>query len=360
MTQRSFIAWFVALGLVCTAGPVLASCGQAFCPIETSTTTERHPSGGELQLNLVYEFIDVDDPYIGADSARVGEIPRRHDEQFTRNQTLKFFLDYGLTPRLSLGLLLPLVDRLHQHRANGEDGDEDHDGDDHRDDELFLAHHEHHEPTTERWRYTDLGDIQVTARYLLVQPETPLQPAFSLLIGMKLPTGRTSVENDQGEKAELTLQPGNGSWDGIIGLSYVQHFSTWTLLREASLLSIFATVRGQFPIGEGKFGYRPGGEMVMSAGLAYPLIRKLDLLAQVNFHYRDRDDVGHAPGVEEQDSGRETIFLSPGLRYHLTDELAVYALMQFAVYRRVNGIQLTSDWNVASGISYRFNLLSGA
>lgn len=351
------LACLVALWLAYAAGPVLASCGQAFCPIETSAATERHPSGGELQLNLVYEFIDVNDPYIGTDSARVGKIPRHHDEQFTRNQTVKFFLDYGVTPRLSLGLLLPFVDRLHQHQANEED--DDHDGDEH-DDELALAHHEHHQPITERWRYTDLGDMQVTARYLLVQPETPLHPTFSLLIGLKLPTGRTTVDNDQGEEAELTLQPGNGSWDGIIGLSYVQHFSTWTLRREASLLPIFATVRGQFPIGEGKFGYRPGGEMVLSVGLAYPLIRKLDFLAQVNFHYRDRDDGGHAPGVEEQDSGRETIFLSPGLRYHLTDELAAYALMQFAVYRRVNGIQLTSDWNVTFGLSYRFNLFSGS
>ena len=115
---------------------------------------------------------------------------------------------------------------------------------------------------------------------------------------------------------------------------------------------------GRFPIGKGKFGYRPGGEMFLNVGAAYPLLRRVDLLAQVNFHYRDRDDVGHAPGVEQEDSGRETIFLSPGLRYHLSDHLAVYAFMQFAVYRRVNGIQLTSDWNFTSGLSYRFNLFS--
>jgi hypothetical protein len=92
--------------------------------------------------------------------------------------------------------------------------------------------------------------------------------------------------------------------------------------------------------------------------VAYPLLRNLDFLAQVNFHYRDRDDVGHAPGVEQADSGRETLFLSPGFRYHITEKIAFYTLMQFAVYRRVNGIQLTSDWNFTSGISYRFNLFS--
>lgn len=347
MTQRSLFYAALALFL---AWPQLAfsSCGQAFCPIEISTTTERHPHSGELQLNLTYEFIDMDRPFIGMSRAHVGEIPRDHDEISTHNSAYKLSLDYGLTPRLSIGALLPFLDRLHRHLAHEE--------------EVVAGSPNETEivDRMERWRYEEFGDMQLTARYLLMQPETPLRPAFSLLVGMKLPTGRTSIDNGEGEKAELTLQPGNGSWDGLIGLSYVQSFTAWTLQREASLLPVFTTVIGRFPIGKGKFGYRPGGEMFLNVGVAYPLLRKLDFLAQVNFHYRDRDDVGHAPGVEQADTGKETLFLSPGLRYHFTEKLAVYALMQFAVYRRVNGIQLTSDWNFTSGISYRFNLFSSA
>jgi hypothetical protein len=327
----------------------LASCGQAFCPIETSTTSERHPHGGELHLNLVYEFIDMDDPFIGTGSARVGEIPRDHDEQFTRNQTVKFSLDYGLTSRFSVGVLLPFLDRLHQHTTREE----------HEEEEIVggLAHSAN-EPLNERWRYQEFGDMQVTGRYLLLQPATPLRPALSLILGAKLPTGRTGVSNGEGEKAELTLQPGNGSWDGILGLSYVQNFSVSTLRQETALAPVFATALGRFAVGVGKFGYEPGGELFLNVGLAYPLLRTLDVLAQINFHYRDRDAIGHAPGVEQADTGRETLFLSPGVRYHLTDNLALYTFMQFAVYRRVNGIQLTSDWNLTSGISYRFNLVS--
>jgi hypothetical protein len=323
-----------------------ASCGQAFCPIETSTTTERHPHSGELQLNLTYEFIDMDDPFIGTDSARVGEIPRAHDEQFTRNQTLKFSLDYGITSRLTVGVLLPFLDRLHQHLAHEEEEVVGTPGET----EIVDA--------TERWRYQEFGDMQVSARYLLLPPQSPFHPSFSLLLGAKLPTGRTGIENSTGEKAELTLQPGNGSWDGIIGASYVQNFSVSTLRREVSLAPLFATASCRFPIGAGKFGYEPGTEVFLNVGFAYPIFRKFDLLGQINFHYRDRDDVGHAPGVEHEDSGKETLFLSPGVRYHVTDKISLYALMQFAVYRRVNGIQLTSDWTVTSGISYRFNLFS--
>lgn len=201
--------------------------------------------------------------------------------------------------------------------------------------------------------------MQVTTRYLLLQPENPLRPALSLILGVKLPTGHTDVSNGE-EKAELTLQPGNGSWDGIVGLAFVQSFSVSTLQHQTVLAPVFMTALGRFPVGVGKFGYKPGGELFLNVGIAYPIFRKLDLLAQVNFHYRDRDEVGHAPGVDQADTGREELFLSPGLRYHLTDELDLYAHVQVAAYRRVNGIQLTSDWNLTSGVSYRFNLFSGA
>ena len=202
-----------ALSLVFTSQTrLLASCSQAFCPIETSTSTERPLLERQLSLNLVYEFIDQDQPYIGASSARVGQLPRDHEEQFTRNHTYKLFLDYGLTSRLTVGVMLPFIDRLHQHLSH-----------EHQDSELIgadLSEHEmpgralvngaHHK--AERWRYQEFGDMQVTTRYLLLQPETPLKPALSLIFGAKLPTGRTGLSNGD-EKAELTLQPGNGSWD---------------------------------------------------------------------------------------------------------------------------------------------------
>ena len=326
---------------------LLASCGQAFCPIETSSLVENPLGGGQLYLNFVYEYIDQDRPYIGTSSARVGELPRPHDEVSTRNSTYKFTLDYGITPRFTIGALFPILDRLHRHIDNEE---QEVIGGGLGDTELVRV--------PNRWRYIEFGDMQVTGRYLLLQQATPYDPSLSLIAGMKLPTGRTGVRNGEGEKAELTLQPGNGSWDGIVGFSFVKNFSVSTVRREAALAPFFMTAIGRFPVSVGKFGYSPGGEMFLNIGTAYPLFRKFDLLAQINFHYKDRDDIGHAPGVEQADTGREELFLSPGVRYHLTDNMAVYTLMQFAVYRRVNGIQLTSDWNFTSGVFYRFNLFS--
>ncbi len=351
--------WIIIFGILLLSGlllswsPAFASCGQAFCPIETSTLAESPLRQGKFYFNVVYEYIDQDEPRIGTNKASVGEIAREHDEVFTQNNTVKFTLDYGITSRLTLGLVVPFLDRHHAHIER-------------------VEHHDNHERESgggsleepestggvDRWTYQELGDLQLTARYLWLQPETPLRPAFSLIAGMKLPTGRTGVKNDTGETAELTLQPGNGSWDGIIGVSYVQNFSAATLIQKTALAPLFVTVLGRFPVDVGKFGYEPGSEIFVNIGFAYPLFQKLDLLAQINFHYQDRDSVGHAPGVEQADTGRETLFLSPGVRYHLTRNMNLYFLMQFPVYQRVNGIQATSDWNLTSGISYRFDPFS--
>ena len=347
--RHSILALSMAALSIALAPPsrLFASCGQAFCPIETSSLVENPLGGGQLYLNFIYEYIDQDQPYIGTSSAHVGELPRAHDEQFTHNNTYKLTLDYGITPRLTVGVLLPFLDRLHQHLAHEE---EEVGGGGLGDTEIVDI--------TERWRYQEFGDMQVSTRYLLLQPTTPYSPSLSFILGAKLPTGRTSVKNDDGEEAELTLQPGNGSWDGIVGFSFAQNFAVSTLRHETALAPIYATILGRFPVSVGKFGYEPGGEMFLNIGTAYPLFRKFDLLGQINFHYRDRDSIGHAPGVEQSDSGREELFLSPGARYHFTDSMAVYTYMQFSVYRRVNGIQLTSDWNLTSGVFYRFDLFS--
>src|SRR5215471_8597438 len=119
MKAQEFALYVATLTIVCVLPSQLsASCGQAFCPIEVSTVTERPLLDRQLSLNFTYEFIDQDQPYIGYSSARVGQLPRDHDEQFTRNNTYKLSLDYGLTSRFTVGVLLPFLDRLHQHIAH--------------------------------------------------------------------------------------------------------------------------------------------------------------------------------------------------------------------------------------------------
>ena len=355
--NRILIGIMLLSGFLLVPPQLLASCGQAFCPIETSSLAERPLLSGHLSLNIVHEYIDSDQPRIGTSKARVGEFPRDHDEVFTQNHTTKFSLDYGITPRLSVGILIPFLQRHHRHILQRHHHHIDHDEQEAEEENSGGGHVEtEFVDVVERWTYRRLGDIQVTTRYRLNQPLSPLQPSFSLIAGVKLPTGKTDVKNDTGEEAELTLQPGNGSWDGILGFSYLQSFSLRTLRGKTALAPLFVTGLSQFPVSVGKFNFKPGTELFFNLGFAYPLFWNIEFLGQINFHYQDRVSVGHAPGVEQPDTGRETLFLSPGVRYQLTKNIHLYALAQFPVYQRVNGIQIASDWNLATGVSFRFNL----
>ena len=164
MKKKLVVFWAAAVSLMVAApASLLAACGQAVCPIEISSLVE-HPLGsGQVYFNFVYEYIDQDRPFIDSGRAKVGELPREHDEISTRNSSYKFTLDYGLTPRFTLGVMFPLLDRLHRH-----------------------VEHEEHEPHDEeveapeevrvpaRWRFLALGDMQLSARYLLLQAAIPV------------------------------------------------------------------------------------------------------------------------------------------------------------------------------------------
>lgn len=343
MSKRTcFIALmaFGLMGFLVIPDRLLASCGQATCPIDTGLALEQPLYGRELKVDLSYEFIDQDRVRRGRHKVGVGEIPSRfHDEVYTRNQGWKLSVDWGITPRLSLNFSLPYLAREHHHIVNEEHG--------------HSNHEEEEEREVERWNFSDLGDITTLVRYVILLPDTPDRPALSLGVGMKFPTGATRKHNIDGERAEATLQPGSGSYDTILGLYYQQSLRAKTLSGELAYLPLFAS--GTFRInGRGKEDWRAGDEVQLHLGTSYTLSRKIELVAQVNALFRDRIAPGRALGLDERNSGGEWLYLSPGLRFHVSEGLSAYGYFQLPVYQRVNRIQNTSDYNLLFGFSYRF------
>lgn len=323
---------FVALLALANARIASGTCGQAFCPIESAARAERLPVAGELTLDASWEYIDQDQPRIGTSRARVGELPSpEHDEIETLNRTYKLLAEYGITRRLAAGFLFPVVQRNHLH--------------------LELEGGE-----LERWNFARVGDVQVWGRYSLVAPANPADWGFSLGVGLKLPTGPTHVRNEEGDVAEITLQPGTGSTDALLLAHLVQPVSVRRVVGGHAWAPFFASTVARITGSDGRDGYRAGTDVFVNLGAAYPVVSRLHLLGQVNFRYRDRDDAGAAEGVPERNTGGEFLFLSPGIRARLLRELWAYAVVQVPVFQRVNGIQLTADWHVLLGGSYQFSL----
>lgn len=331
-----------------------ASCGQAYCTVDTRVSEEKPIRTGEVRLDLSTEYIEQDSSWVGHHSVDTGAVPRPdHQEVETTNLTIKLAAEVAVAERWAISVMLPFVDREHLHL--GPAAEEEHEN-------PFPSrrsrYRPHHTSTggdnvtigdatgvPERWNFTAVGDLQTMVRFSLLQPAAAGEIGVDLLAGLKLPSGDTGVRNDQGELAEITLQPGTGSVDPLLGAT----------VRGALFdVPVFAGTMLHLPGSDGRYGYRPGTEWVLNAGVAYPFNKRLDLLAQSNFRYRDRDHVGDAPGVPREHTGGEQWALSPGLRFKLWEGIALTSFVQVPVVQRVNGIQLVSRWNLWFGISAVF------
>jgi hypothetical protein len=305
----------------------LASCGSASCPIDTRSSFVT--SKGAIRLGYEFEFVDQNQPRISTHKANVGEISGHHDEQRTINRIHRLTGSFGLTDRLSLDLGLPVISRSHRH-----------------------IHNHHGTPIPQGWDFTGLGDLSVQTRYAFYKPEDNHRPTLSAIGGAEFPTGKDEVENDSGDHAEPGIMPGSGSYDGVIGLASLQHFSVPTLRGEFALLPLFASFTFKYN-GEGHDDYRLGNQWSANVGTTYPLSSWLGIMGQLNYLAKGHDNAG-LTHEEVEKTGGEYVYVSPGIQFRLGSAWDWSSIVQIPVHQRVNEIQLTSDYNVITSLRYTF------
>ncbi len=306
---------FLACGLAALSSfDARASCGSAFCPVNTQWEVQAPWQGPGWRTDLRLEYLDQDQPRNGRDAVDVGEIPAHHDEVETVNRNVVLDASYTINERWGVAFSLPRVDREHQH-----------------------IHHHHGEDMLERWNIRGIGDARAVAHYRFAN--SPV----TLLFGLKLPTGSTDEANDEDEVAERSLQPGTGTTDAILGVA-------WRASRPQSSLSWFAHAQAQRALASHD-AFRPGTQFVLDGGLRYAVSQKIGLLLQGNFVNKGRDRGDEA---EPEDSGGTFLYLTPGVSAQFTPRVQGYVFAQLPVYQRVNGVQLTADAGFTAGLSVRF------
>ena len=298
-----------------------ASCGSAFCSINTDWTSGSLGLAEGSSLDLRYEWIPQDQPRAGSRKVAVGEIRHHHDEVHTTNRNLLASYTRNFASGWGYSIVLPFADREHLH-----------------------IHHHGGGDVPEQWHFRELGDMRVTGRYQ--QPwgsqEQGARTA-GVIFGAKLPTGRTGLANAGGDLAERSLQPGSGTTDFIFGGFVHQQIAE-------SQSSWFAQAQYQVALHRHD-GFAPGGVLTADVGYARPAIGKLSLLVQLNAIVKQRD---RGPEAEPADSGSRSLFLSPGLGYELTGDTRIYGFFQQPLHQHVNGVQLTAKHAVTVGLSTRF------
>jgi hypothetical protein len=307
----------VALLLGLFQGNATASCGSAFCSVNTDWDTQTLWAENATRLDVRMEYIRQDQLRSGTDKATASGEIGEHDEIKTLNRNFIASLSHAFSPSLSVALQVPLVSRDHSHVFNDVGG-----------------------PEPESWDFTRLGDVRVLAHLRLDDAQSSRDRAYGLIGGAKLPTGSINVRNSAGEAAERSLQPGSGSTDVIAGGFVSGH------LAQAGW---HTQMRWQHAVSE-RQDYQPGDHVSLDAGMTYPM-GAVQALAQINLLWRGHDTGSNA---EPADSGGKYAYFSPGVAVPLGKDAQIYGLVQLPLVQNVRGSQLTADWVATLGLTMRF------
>jgi hypothetical protein len=307
-----------------------ASCGSTSCAINTNW--DEHSAGKPgLSIDLRFSSARLDQLRSGKNKV-TAEDPtnpaiagQEVENLYTDNRLLTATADYTLDDKFGFSVQLPYVMRTHKHT---------------------IA--DPVQPTVETFETKALGDIRIVGRYRIASDD---DGGIGIKAGVKLATGRTNVTNDQGVvPGEVSLQPGNGSTDLILG-------AFWQHAAHGAALNYFAQAMLQSSL-KHRADFKPGNQINLDAGLRYALGTSASALLQLNFQHNAQDSGPVAPadasGIPGTSTGGKFLYLTPGLSYAVVPGTNVYGLVQLPLYRYVNGEQLTAGKSVTVGINHRF------
>jgi hypothetical protein len=321
------VAALALLGAAVAAAPAAASCGAEKCVLDLFGP---EMSLKPYSLEISYQSVDQDDVRVGTDPGTVGEIPSTHNEIATQTQSWNVNGRARVSEWLAFSATLPFLDRMHRHE------------------------HEHHPGFYEvqEWNYSGVGDLMVTGSLTPGGQPAPGRTSVALQLGVKAPTGKTEVEEVDGDQPEPPARPGTGSWDGVAGVQVRRPFGTRTLDGDAIPMTFSIGVLGRVN-GTGTEDYRIGNEFQVNAAGGWALTTQVALLAQVNSVWRAKDDVGETDS-DPDNTGGTAVYATPGMMVNVGPALAVYGYAQVRLYERVNGIQITAPFHLMIGTRYGF------
>ena len=245
-------------------------------------------------------------------------------------------VSYGVTDDFTVGIRLPFIYRNdikepeHGHGAEHDDDDDD--------DELAEI--------VQLGDVEGIGDLSVFGEYRFYKNEGT---NIAAIFGFKAPTGKTNRNSDQGERLELELQPGSGSWDGMVGAAFTQEMGVFSLY--SSVLYTFVT--------EGKQHTDLGDIFTYNTALSYRVLGQqgqsylppkfaLDLIAEVNGEWRDKEKTR---GHRDDNSGGNLVYISPGVRLSMPYNSSLGFSFGVPVVKDTNGDQVEPDYRLVTSAS---------
>ncbi|WP_162058972.1 hypothetical protein [Undibacterium sp. KW1] len=296
----------------------LASCGASFCLVNTDWVVQGAWLDRGNRLDLRYEQVRQDQLMSGSRKLAANEVDLRNREVETTSHRWLLNVDHGINEHWGISASIPFIDRSHLHTEAGA-------------------------PVT--WNFRQIGDARLSARYQSALQDTATGggTVFGANAGLKLATGKTDIANDTGTRAERSLQPGTGTTDLVASVYYRR------VLADLAT-SWFVQANLEAPLNE-KDGYKPGKKFGLDLGIRTEWSRNFSPMLQLNFQSRERDSGFNA---EPENSGGDSLSISPGLSYKLAGQAHIYGFVQIPLHQRVNGEQLSPKWAATIGIQSTF------
>jgi hypothetical protein len=227
-----------------------------------------------------------------------------------------------------------------------------------------------------------LGDLTMLTQWRFFSNAASGTEA-ALLAGVRLPTGRTDVRDNQGVRFETEFQPGSGSVDPLLGLAFTQRFGAWSF--DANVIYGFAGEGAQQTNLGDRFNYNAAVSYrlvgatvspVITTALAHARTRPhrhdghshkhdhshdhapakpapqwiVDLALELNGEWHDKQVVAD---VVDPNSGGNTVYLSPGLRIGY-GSVSGFASVGIPVINEMNGLQSKPAYRVVAGVAAAF------
>ncbi|MBI9066572.1 MAG: hypothetical protein JEZ09_04725 [Salinivirgaceae bacterium] len=189
-----------------------------------------------------------------------------------------------------------------------------------------------------------LGDAELSMKYAVVKR---VLKKFDIIpgIGVKLPVGVFDQVVDD-VKLPISLQPSSGS------LKYnVNVFVFKGINKHSVSFRAFAEFANR--IQSDNFDYKYGNLYIISAYGSFSINKKLNLLSQLRYEYREKSMRENQQNVES--SGGQVVFFIPQVNVMPTESFGISVYADIPLYKYMNGTQLSNKFAISIKLSKSIN-----
>ena len=337
-TLLSVSALLLAVSVEGVNSPAEASCGSASCFVVIGSQQQVSPAG-VFTINLLYTNTPNGIPSDGANTIPFANQQTKQltlansqvNQLRTLVQTATLDINYGLTERLGLEVMVPYRDIS----STGQIG----------------------AGAVSNFTDQGVGDVMGKLKYNMLPT---LRSMVVLEMGVYFPTGTYREQAVPGQLAESTLQVGRGAFGFQPGF-----YQTYEILPHR--LNQFVNGAWRYTL-RNPDGYQFGQEYTLNAGMNLVTVPWLILTEQVNFRHKNKDNIeaalyqfesapinravlidGNILDRPVPTTNSTLVAFSTGALFNLWDFAQAYFITQIPIYRDFNG-------NLQQEISYVFGM----